>query len=92
MQSAELWKKLKFLDCTLRDGGYYNRWDFDEELINDYIKTMTLIGVDVVEIGFRGIKKNSYLGPLAYSSDEYLKQLNINKKIKISVMERKRYY
>ena len=50
-------KKLKFLDCTLRDGGYYNRWDFDEELINDYIKTMTLIGVDVVEIGFRGIKK-----------------------------------
>lgn len=47
---------------------------------------MTLIGVDVVEIGFRGIKKNSYLGPLAYSSDEYLKQLNINKRIKISVM------
>ena len=78
--------KLKFLDCTLRDGGYYNRWDFNEDLIKSYLKTMSLIGIDVVEIGFRGVSKNSYLGPLAYSSDDYLKQLKINKKIKISVM------
>ena len=53
-------KKLKFLDCTLRDGGYYNRWDFNQKLINAYLKTMSLIGVDVVEIGFRGSLKNSY--------------------------------
>ena len=79
-------KKLKFLDCTLRDGGYYNRWDFSEDLIKSYLKTMFLIGIDVVEIGFRGTSKNSYLGPLAYSSDDYLKQLKISNKTKISVM------
>jgi len=79
-------KKLKFLDCTLRDGGYYNRWDFSQDLINSYLKTMSLIGVDIVEIGFRGSIKNSYLGPLAYSSDEFLKQLKIEKSLKISVM------
>ena len=21
----------KILDCTLRDGGYYNKWDFDQD-------------------------------------------------------------
>ena len=27
--------KIEVLDCTLRDGGYYNNWDFKIELIND---------------------------------------------------------
>ena len=26
-------QNIKLLDCTLRDGGYYNRWDFSENLI-----------------------------------------------------------
>ena len=25
--------KTKLLDCTLRDGGYYNNWDFSKNLI-----------------------------------------------------------
>ena len=25
--------KIKILDCTLRDGGYYNNWDFDYEVV-----------------------------------------------------------
>ena len=28
--------KLIILDCTLRDGGYYNNWNFSIELINKY--------------------------------------------------------
>ena len=31
-------KKLTLLDCTLRDGGYYNNWDFSKDLVNDYLK------------------------------------------------------
>ena len=27
-------KNLVILDCTLRDGGYYNGWDFDRDFIN----------------------------------------------------------
>ena len=27
---------LQILDCTLRDGGYYNSCDFGIELFNDY--------------------------------------------------------
>ena len=30
--------KINLLDCTLRDGGYYNNWFFTKELINEYLK------------------------------------------------------
>ena len=49
--------KVKILDCTLRDGGYYNNWEFEKDLINEYLKVMQLIKVDYVEIGFRFIDK-----------------------------------
>ena len=26
-------KKIEVLDCTLRDGGYYNNWDFSLNLV-----------------------------------------------------------
>tara|TARA_Y100000294_G_scaffold11130_1_gene10230 strand:- start:167 stop:391 length:225 start_codon:yes stop_codon:yes gene_type:complete len=29
---------IKILDCTLRDGGYYNNWDFSKNLISKYLK------------------------------------------------------
>ena len=33
---------MKILDCTLRDGGYYNNWDFSKDLVNDYLKACLL--------------------------------------------------
>ena len=30
--------KPKILDCTLRDGGYYTNWDFDETIVEQYIQ------------------------------------------------------
>ena len=49
-------KKVTLVDCTLRDGGYYNNWDFSTELTNDYLKAMLSVGVDYVELGFRSFK------------------------------------
>ena len=43
---------LKILDCTFRDGGYYNNWDFDKNIVRKYINSMSTSGVDYVEIGF----------------------------------------
>lgn len=34
---------IKLLDCTLRDGGYYNAWDFEQALIEDYLRAMVAI-------------------------------------------------
>jgi len=49
--------KVKILDCTLWDGGYYNNCNFSIELINKYLKVMSEIKVDYVEVGFRSRDK-----------------------------------
>ena len=61
-------KKFTLLDCTLRDGGYYNNWDFPNELIEDYLKAMAAAKIEFVELGFRFYKKDIYLGPCAYTT------------------------
>lgn len=80
--------KIKLLDCTLRDGGYYNNWDFSQELISDYLEAMLSIEVDYVEIGFRFISNEDFKGGCAYSSDNFIESLKIPKglKDKIGVM------
>lgn len=44
--------KLKLLDCTLRDGGYINDWNFGNHTIKDVICKLVESGVDYVEVGF----------------------------------------
>ncbi len=78
--------KLNILDCTLRDGGYYNNWYFKKELINEYLRVMDNIKVDYVEIGFRFIDKIKTKGPTAYSEESFLKSLKIPKGLKIGIM------
>ena len=48
------------LDCTLRDGGYYNNWSFSQNIVNDYIDKISKSGVKIVELAFRFKKKNKY--------------------------------
>ena len=67
------------MDCTLRDGGYYNNWEFKKDLINEYLKVMQLIKVDYVEIGFRFLDKIKTKGPLAYSEEKFLETLKFQK-------------
>lgn len=45
-------KKVKLLDCTLRDGGYINDWNFGHQTMLDSIKRLDRAGIDYVEIGF----------------------------------------
>ena len=68
---------IKILDCTLRDGGYYNKWDFSPNLISDYLETMAACRIDFIELGLRQFKNNQYLGPHAYTTSEYLDRLDL---------------
>ena len=77
---------MKILDCTLRDGGYYNNWEFDKNLIKEYLKVMDGIKVDYVEIGFRFLDKIRTKGQCAYSDESFLKSLKIPKNLKIGIM------
>lgn len=75
-----------FLDCTLRDGGYYNRWDFSSKLIADYLLAMQAARVDVVELGFRSLKNNGFNGPCAFTTDDFLRSLPIPDSLTVGVM------
>lgn len=76
------------LDCTLRDGGYYNNWDFDQILVEDYLAAMDALHIDYVEIGFRSLINNGFKGGYAFSTDSFLRSIKIPKGIsnKIGVM------
>lgn len=76
------------LDCTLRDGGYYNNWDFTPRLISDYLNAMQSLNVDYIEIGFRSLNNKGFKGGCAYSTDHFLNSLSIplELKDKIGVM------
>ncbi len=43
---------LQLLDCTLRDGGYVNDWQWGFRRARDIIHALVRSGVDVVEVGF----------------------------------------
>ncbi len=78
--------EIKLIDCTLRDGGYYNSWDFSEQLINDYLKVMNALPVDYVELGFRSLNSNGFKGGCAYTTDNFIEQLQVPKGLNLGVM------
>lgn len=45
-------KNITLLDCTLRDGGYINDWNFGFHTIRDIIRELVSSQVDYVEVGF----------------------------------------
>ncbi|MDR1325084.1 MAG: aldolase catalytic domain-containing protein [Treponema sp.] len=44
--------RFKLLDCTLRDGGYINNWNFGYETICSIIKKLIEAETDYIEVGF----------------------------------------
>ena len=44
--------KRLLLDCTLRDGGYVNDWEFGHDKIVEIFERLVSSGVDAIEIGF----------------------------------------
>ena len=45
-------KDIKLLDCTLRDGGYLNDWEFGKSNIINIFERLVGAGVDIIETGF----------------------------------------
>ncbi len=74
------------LDCTLRDGGYYNNWDFDSELVNSYLTSLPATGVAICEIGFRFRNNDSFRGAYAHANDQFLSTLEVPAEVKLAVM------
>ena len=78
--------KLKVLDCTFRDGGYYVNWDFDKNLVLKYLKSIELSKIDIIELGFRFMSKNVFQGAYAHTSDDFVDTLPLPNNILLSVI------
>lgn len=74
------------LDCTLRDGGYYNSWDFSHVFVQNYLDTTRAMGIKYVEIGFRSRSNRGYKGACAFSTDSFLSTLYIDSELSLGVM------
>lgn len=44
--------EIKLLDCTLRDGGYLNDWEFGRNNLVSVFERLVEANVDIIEIGF----------------------------------------
>lgn len=67
----------KILDCTLRDGGYYNQWDFSPDVVQAYINAMVAAKIDYVELGLRNFAQPGFLGAFAYTSEDFINRLDL---------------
>jgi 4-hydroxy 2-oxovalerate aldolase len=86
MPKIQLNMKINFIECTLRDGGYHNNWDFDSELVFEYLKTMSMLNYKNIEFGFRFLDDSSWMGEFGYTTEATIEKYNPSSKFNLGVM------
>jgi len=67
----------KILDCTIRDGGLVNNWDFSVEFVRDLYLSLNAAGVEVMEVGYKNspkLLKGGDSGPWRFLHEDILRQ------------------
>ena len=77
-------KNINFIECTLRDGGYHNSWDFDRSLVEDYLSVCKDLEIKNIELGFRFPNSNEWLD-LLYIPNNVNFDINIVQEISYSI-------
>ena len=77
---------MKLLDCTFRDGGYYNNWNFNEKVIQKYLIELKKLNINYIELGFRYLEKNKIKGETGYTTDKFINSFKIPINLNIGVM------
>ncbi|MFB5267948.1 aldolase catalytic domain-containing protein [Paenibacillus enshidis] len=69
----------KIVDCTIRDGGLVNNWDFSVEFVQQLYTGLNDAGVDYMEIGYKNspklLKGADKAGPWRFLDDEFLRKV-----------------
>ena len=76
----------KVLDCTLRDGGYYNDWHFPLEIARRTIDSLSQAGVDIIEVGLKSAFDEQCSGLFKYCNEDYLDFLGAFPNVQFSFM------
>lgn len=83
--------EIKVIDCTVRDGGLMNKWQFDDKFVRQVYDAVAASGVDYMEIGYlssEGMFSREEMGPWKFCAEEDLQRIvgKEEKKIKFSAM------
>ncbi|MFH1673395.1 MAG: aldolase catalytic domain-containing protein [Pseudomonadota bacterium] len=83
--------EIKVIDCTVRDGGLMNKWQFSDSFVSEVYQALTQAGVDYMEIGYISSEKSfsrDEFGPWKFCAEEDIRRVigDGEKKIKISAM------
>ncbi|HEY2494752.1 MAG TPA: aldolase catalytic domain-containing protein [Paenibacillus sp.] len=69
----------KIVDCTIRDGGLVNNWDFSVEFVRNLYAGLNEAGVDYMEIGYKNSPKllsgAENAGPWRFLNDDFLREV-----------------
>ncbi|WP_342555059.1 aldolase catalytic domain-containing protein [Paenibacillus sp. FSL R7-0652] len=69
----------KIVDCTIRDGGLVNNWDFSVDFVQKLYAGLNEAGVDYMEIGYKNspklLKGSEDAGPWRFLNDDFLRKV-----------------
>lgn len=83
--------EIKILDCTIRDGGLVNKWQFSDDLVRSVYQANCDAGIDYMEIGYKA-SKNMFdpkeYGKWRFCADDDIKKVldGIELKTKLACM------
>ncbi|WP_199615365.1 aldolase catalytic domain-containing protein [Paenibacillus alkalitolerans] len=72
----------KILDCTVRDGGLVNNWDFSVDFVRELYYGLSEAGVEYMEVGYKNspkLLKGADAGPWRFLDEAFLREVIPNK-------------
>lgn len=84
-------KEIKVMDCTVRDGGLMNKWQFSDDFVKAVYDGCVEAGIDYMEIGYKSSEKafsREEVGPWKFCHDNDLRRIvgDNNTNLKLSAM------
>jgi 4-hydroxy 2-oxovalerate aldolase len=70
--------EIKVMDCSIRDGGLINQWQFSDDFVRATYKALCEAGVDYMEIGYKASKDQfdpSKFGKWRFCDDQDIRKI-----------------
>lgn len=70
--------KRNIVDCTIRDGGLVNNWDFSVDFVRDMYDGLSAAGVEYMEVGYKNSPKLLHAtepNPWRFLEDRFLQEI-----------------
>jgi 4-hydroxy 2-oxovalerate aldolase len=84
-------KEIKVMDCTVRDGGLMNNWQFSDDFVRAVYQACVEAGIDYMEIGYKSSESafsRDEVGPWKFCDDKDIRRVVGSNKtaLKLSAM------